>query len=152
MKHPATIISIVALFSSLTGGALASGLINGHSIKAHTIPLSALTPAAVASLHGKVGPAGPAGATGTFDADKVTRVVGAPVDVAPHTTAAPIVSCPAGTIAIGGGGAAGIARVGSFPVIDQPSGSNTPTGWAALVYNDTDVQVQAQAVVVCASR
>lgn len=152
MKHPATIISIVALFSSLTGGALASGLINGHSIKAHTVPLSALTPAAVAALHGKTGPAGATGATGTFDPAKVTRVVGAPVTVNPGETASPIVSCPAGTIAIGGGGAASIARVGSFPVIDQASGSNTPTGWAALIYNDTSVAVQGQAVAVCAAR
>ena len=63
--NPAIVVALVALFLASTGGAFAAGgaLISGSQIKAHSIPLSALTPAAIRALRGKLGPrtARPAG-------------------------------------------------------------------------------------------
>jgi hypothetical protein len=69
---PALVISVIALFVGLGGGAAAyaSGLIPGSQIKNHSIPAKKLTKKAVRSLHGErgargpVGPSGPAGPTG----------------------------------------------------------------------------------------
>jgi hypothetical protein len=61
LRHPATIISAVALLVALGGGAAAyaSGLISGSKIKNHSIPAKKLTASAIKSLHGARGPAGP---------------------------------------------------------------------------------------------
>jgi len=61
LKHPATIVSAVALFVAFGGGAAAyaSGLIPGSQIKNHSIPAKKLTASAIKSLHGARGPAGP---------------------------------------------------------------------------------------------
>jgi hypothetical protein len=64
LKHPATVIALLALFVALTGTAYASGLISGRQIKNHSIPAKKLTKSAVRSLHGQRGPAGTPGATG----------------------------------------------------------------------------------------
>ncbi|MFL5914616.1 MAG: hypothetical protein ACJ752_03130 [Gaiellaceae bacterium] len=69
---PALVISVLALFVGLGGGAAAyaSGLIPGSQIKNHSIPAKKLTKKAIRSLHGErgargpVGPSGPAGPTG----------------------------------------------------------------------------------------
>jgi hypothetical protein len=154
LGHPATAVSLVALFLAATGGAFAAGrsLIPGTQIKPHSIPLSALTPAAVSALHGGrgfSGPQGPAGANGTFDPSKVVRVIGDPVSIAPGQVGSAIAACPAGAVATGGGATAGIARAGSLPLVAP--GASAPGGWAAVAYNDTSVTVQAQATAVCAS-
>ena len=57
---PALVISVIALFVALGGGAaLASGLISGNQIVNHSIPAKKLTAAAIKTLHGQTGPAGP---------------------------------------------------------------------------------------------
>lgn len=59
--------SALALIVSLTGiggAAYASGVINGASIRNHTIGLVKLKPATIKALKGARGPAGPAGAAG----------------------------------------------------------------------------------------
>lgn len=69
---PALVISVIALFVALGGGAAAyaSGLISGSQIKNHSIPAKKLTKSAIKSLRGQrgalgpAGPSGPAGATG----------------------------------------------------------------------------------------
>jgi Collagen triple helix repeat (20 copies) len=83
LRHPATIIAALALFVALGGGkAVASGLISGSKILAHSIPASKLTSRAIASLHGKrgatgaSGPAGPRGATGPTGAKGATGATG----------------------------------------------------------------------------
>ncbi len=69
-RHPATVIATVALLIALGGGtvAYASGMINGSSIKNHSIPANKLTAAAVKSLQN--GPLGYAhiNPDGSFDA------------------------------------------------------------------------------------
>jgi hypothetical protein len=62
---PALVVSLIALFLALGGGAAwASGLISGKQIVDHSIPEGKLTAKAIKSLHGTPGPAGPRGATG----------------------------------------------------------------------------------------
>jgi hypothetical protein len=63
-KHPALIVSIVALFAALSGGAIAGTLISGSQIKNHSIPAKKLTRSAIKSLHGLRGPAGLQGPPG----------------------------------------------------------------------------------------
>lgn len=67
---PALVMSFIALFAALGGGAVAyaSGLIPGSQIKNHSIPAKKLTRSAVKALRGQPGPAGqtgPAGPAGT---------------------------------------------------------------------------------------
>jgi hypothetical protein len=62
---PALVISLIALFVALGGGAaMASGLISGNQIVNHSIPAKKLTAAAVKTLHGQTGPAGQPGPAG----------------------------------------------------------------------------------------
>jgi Collagen triple helix repeat (20 copies) len=65
LKHPATIIALLALFIALGGGsAVARGLISGSTILNHSIPQWKLTARAIANLRGHQGPAGPSGSAG----------------------------------------------------------------------------------------
>lgn len=65
LRHPATIIALLALFGALGGGAAwASGLISGSQIKNHSIAEKKLTKKAIKALRGQRGPRGPAGTTG----------------------------------------------------------------------------------------
>jgi hypothetical protein len=74
---PALVISVIALFVALGGGAAyASGLIPGSKIENHSIPAKKLTKAAVKSLHGMRGPAGPTGLTGASGAQGTTGATG----------------------------------------------------------------------------
>lgn len=53
LKHPATIIALVALFVALgSGAALASGVVSGRQIADHSIPEWKLTRRAISSLRG----------------------------------------------------------------------------------------------------
>jgi hypothetical protein len=70
LKHPATIIALLALFVALGGGAaLASGMVSGRQIANHSIPQWKLTRRAIRNLRvgarGPAGPRGPAGASAT---------------------------------------------------------------------------------------
>ncbi len=65
LKHPATIMALLALFVALgSGTAVAGSLISGRNIKNHSVPEGKLTRQAIAKLRGRKGPAGPAGRTG----------------------------------------------------------------------------------------
>jgi hypothetical protein len=68
LRHPATVVSIVALFAALSGGAIAGTLISGSQIKNHSIAAKKLTAGAIQQLRGHRGPAGPTGAQGTAGA------------------------------------------------------------------------------------
>jgi hypothetical protein len=61
MKSVITAIIVSAIISA---GATAAVLIDGHSIKNHSIPVTKLTAGAVRSLHGRRGPQGSPGAQG----------------------------------------------------------------------------------------
>lgn len=153
ITHPATTISLVALFLGGTGGAFAASIIDGHTIKAHSIPMSALAPRAVQALRGQQGIAGPqgiqgvqgpAGANGTFAIDKVSVVLGPGITVNPGEVQTAQANCPSGSVAVGGGGSASIAGIDISKAIGSP-----PNAWYVATANQTSVPVTLQAQVVC---
>jgi hypothetical protein len=148
------VVALVALFLASTGGAFAAGgaLISGSQIKAHSIPLSALTPAAIRALRGKLGPPGPPGQPGTsFDPSRVTVVTGISADVPPDQIAGATVACPAGAVALGGGGTVSEGRLASSLPTVSGSDSSAPGGWSVIAVNDTTLTIEAVADVVCLS-
>ncbi len=122
---PALVVALLALLVALSSSAGASPVaivaktLSGSSIKPHSIPLSALSPAAVKQLRGAPGPKGDAGATNL-------SVVAQTCGPAPCTSAT--AACPAGARATGGGGIV----VGNQLLFEsQPITTNgTPTSWA----------------------
>jgi hypothetical protein len=152
--NPAMVVALLALFLASTAGAFAAGgaFISGSRIRAHSIPLSALTPAAIRALRGRLGPAGPPGQPGTsFDPSKVTVVTGISADVAPGQIAGATVACPAGAVALGGGGTVSAGRLASsLPTTAGPD-SSPPGGWSVIAVNDTTLTIEAAADAVCLS-
>jgi hypothetical protein len=130
--HPATALALVALCVGAAGGAYASesGLIGSAQIKNHSIEVVDLSPAAVRSLRGRVGPAG---AAGTFDPSKVTVVKGPATLVRPFEEKGSSVQCPSGSIAVGGGAEGGADIMTSAPA--TLAGSQSPTGWRVFTIN-----------------
>ena len=152
--NPAMVVALIALFLASTGGAFAAGgaLISGSRIKAHSIPLSALTPAAIRALRGKLGPAGPPGQPGaSFDPSRLTVVTGVSADVPPGQIAGATVACPGGAVALGGGGTVSAGRLASsLPTVSGPD-SSAPGGWSVVAVNDTTLTIEAAADAVCLS-
>jgi hypothetical protein len=127
---PALVVALFALMVALSSSAGANPVaflaqaLNGKSIKKHSIPLSALSPAAVKQLRGATGPRGLQGVKGDPGATNVS-VVSQTCGPAPCRTVS--VMCPAGTHATGGGGLA----VGNQLLFEsRPSPQSGPaTGW-----------------------
>jgi hypothetical protein len=155
MRHirgnPAIMVALIALFLASTGGAFAAGgaFISGSRIKAHSIPLSAFTPAAIRALRGERGPAGPPGAS--FDPSKVTVVTGTSADVPTGQIAGATVTCPEGAVALGGGGTVSAGRLASSLPTASGSDSSVPGGWSVIAVNDTTLTIEAAADVICLS-
>ena len=152
--NPGMVVALIALFLASTGGAFAAGgaFISGSRIRAHSIPLSALTPAAIQALRGKLGPAGPPGEPGTsFDPSKVTVVTGISADVPPGQIAGATVACPASAVALGGGGTVSAGRLASSLPTVSGSDSSTPAGWSVIAVNDTALTIEAAADAICLS-
>ena len=130
---PALVLALFALIVALSSSAGANPVafvakaLNGNSIKRHSIPLSALSPAAVRQLRGARGAPGPRGLQGPKGDSAATNlsVVSNTCGPAPCRTAS--VVCPAGTHATGGGGLA----VGNQLLFEsRPSPLSGPsTGW-----------------------
>lgn len=163
-------LSSAALVVALTGaGAIAASQINGASIKRGTIPADRLTAGARATLKGKTGPAGPRGYDGAdgvgmngapgvqgapgvnglnggFDPAKVTYVQGLDVAIAAGQIGSATVLCPAGSIAVGGGGFNSITSLGS----SGPMGGGA--GWYVVVDNESVITVNVHAVAVCSAK
>jgi hypothetical protein len=97
---------------------------------------------------GPPGPPGPAGPAGSFDPNKLSRVAGPAVSVAPGQVLSATVACPAG-VAVGGGGGAGIAGIDASIPLTSTTGQ--PVGWGVITANLTSVTVQLQAFAVCAT-
>lgn len=127
--------------------ALVANAVNGKSIKKHSIPLSALSPAAVKQLRGATGPRGLQGVKGDSGATNLS-VVSRTCGPAPCQTAS--ATCPAGTHATGGGG---LTTGNQLLFESRPSPqSGSPAGWevagGAATPPETGVVV---AYAVCAS-
>lgn len=177
MKLPlsgsAFVLAMVALFASLTGGAVAAGVVPlaRHAITAGTasnaLKLRGKTPAQLAkSLRGKRGPAGPRGKTGATGARGPQGIQGpagppgAPgtaAGVSVHTTsyslnaganATVVASCGAGQKAVGGGyDSDSASAVINLDLKPTPSDD----GWSVLLANEdkNNVSHSGLVYVVC---
>ena len=125
LKHPATIIAMVALFAAFSGGAVAGTLISGSQIRNHTIPAKKLTRSAVRELRGRRGPAGPRGVGGSrgrlgLQASPRSPMSRGPSAICAHPTACSVVSvtapCPSGSYVVGGSANADVidAHISTF--------------------------------------
>ena len=153
MKRPsaAMLVAVTALVSSVTGGAVAATVITSANIKDGTIQLRDLSPAARATLKAQRGPRGLPGAAGSqgvaggFDLSKLSFIQGPQVKVpANGGLASPLVTCPAGSKAIGGGG--GFESGGGGVVDDEVP---TEFGWMVIVTNPYSVDSSANAYAIC---
>jgi hypothetical protein len=150
---PALVVALLALTVALSSSAganpvaLIAKALNGSSIKKHSIPLSALTPAAVKQLRGATGPRGLPGAKGDSGATNLS-VVARTCGPAPCQTAA--APCPAGSHAAGGGGLA----IGNQLLFESRPAPQTgaPTGWEVAGGAATPpAQGSVTAYAICAS-
>ena len=143
---PALIVASLALFVALGSGAYAAVIIDGHSIKNHSIPGNKLTKAAIASLRGQRGPrgltgaSGPTGPAGGFDPSKVSYISSGDVAVAPNPGGTDVgtatAACPSGTKVVGGGFVIGQGNDGGAEVFG--SGPNSDgSAWTAAIHNDS---------------
>jgi hypothetical protein len=153
---PAVVLALLALMVALSSSAGANPVafvakaLNGTSIKKHSIPLSALSPAAVKKLRGARGSTGPRGLQGIKGDSGATNlsVVSHTCGPTPCSTAS--VTCPAGTHATGGGGLA-VGNQLLFESLPTPQ-SGAPTGWAAAGGAATGTAAgSVTAYAVCAS-
>jgi hypothetical protein len=91
LKHPATIIALLALFVALGGGAaVASGLVSGRQIVNHSIPEWKLTSRAIERLRGHQGPAGAPGPAGAQGPKGATGLVGLTGPIGPLGPMGPV--------------------------------------------------------------
>jgi hypothetical protein len=110
-------IASVALIASMGVGADAAGLINGNSIKNHTIGLAKLKPATVKALKGKAGPKGPVGDKGPQGNPGINGLSGG----------------------VGGSGAPGAPGAAGSPGTTGPAGAGvTPLTFGPFAYTQLD--------------
>lgn len=99
---------------------------------------------------GPAGPGGPAGATGPSGLANVT-VVSQTVNQPSGTLASEITACPAGDVAVGGGG--GFVTPGVSLALERSSPVTTngvPTGWEILTINQSGAAADFTVDVSCA--
>ena len=165
--NTATLIATAALFLALGGGAFAANkLINGASIRPHTITLRQLSSHAVKQLRGGRGPTGatgPAGPAGTVSAAPTLTATSLGLTTVQQTFSLPAapdtnhpqqngadVTCPDGQVAIGGGlseesGPFVLSEDGPYYV----NSSQTPTGWIIDASNSTTTALTGTLSVIC---
>lgn len=140
---PAVAISLAALFFSLSGAGFAA---SRYVITSK----SQIAPKVRHTLKGERGPAGIAGAqgpqgpTGQAGAVTVSDKAGPFVVVQPGGATVASVTCPAGTVAVGGGyyKDPGIEIINSAPTPD-------PQGWEIIAANNNTKDAQFLARVTC---
>jgi hypothetical protein len=149
------VISTFCLVLLLGGGtAYAASQFGKETIGARALKKEAVTPAklsakAKVTLTGPAGAQGPQGVPGAAGATKIQVVVGA-VGVGSFA------HCPAGTVAVGGGGEAideeGVLFV-SEPLVGTAPAANgqTPNGWFAKGVGTKPNEEEAIAYALCAS-
>ena len=155
---PAVVLALLALMVALSSSAGANPIawaakaISGKSIARHSIPLSALSPAAVKALRGATGPRGLQGIQGVKGNAGATNVsvVGQVCGPAPCTAAT--VVCPAGSHATGGGGLVVGTPSNQLLYASVPASSGGLTGWEVRGGAATPPATgQLLAYAVCAS-
>ncbi len=149
---PTTVIALLALFFALGGTAIAAK---------HYLITSAgqIKPSVLRALHGATGPAGPTGAAGATGATGPVGPQGpaGPVNLSTLTiVTAPkqklsndeagnsVATCPAGSHVVSGGQYVGFATY-IFSGISEDHQS-----WIVLVYNESGIMTNLEAVAYCA--
>ncbi len=158
LRHPATLIAIVALVVALTGSAYASGLINGKSIRNGTVTGAKLANRTITGgklanrtitgaklANGAVVPANLSavvrGGLNYFQPVRTTGTVGA------GATAAVESHCPSFAIPISGGYSIPNATGTTVQVDDLEQAGN---GWMAQVFNSGASAIQVTVDTICA--
>jgi hypothetical protein len=134
MKN-AMIAAIVAAVVASGSAVAATKLIDGHTIKNHTIPSTKLTEAAVASLHGAGG-------------DRIRLVEGDAFTVPIHSAGEAIAVCPSGWRAVAGGWE---FITGSGFGVNSSPGPDHPGIWRVTVLNENSGPSSLRAWAACAS-
>jgi hypothetical protein len=153
----ANVVATGALFLVLAGGtAFAASQFGKETIGTRALKKEAVTPAKLSSK-AKVTLTGPAGAKGATGAQGPAGAAGATkidVQVGPEVDGS-AAHCPAGQVAVGGGGEA----VSGFLYVSEPlvgesaaTAGQTPNGWFAKASDANEVvHGLARAYVLCAS-
>lgn len=135
----ALIAALVAAVVSSGTAVAATKLIDGSSIRDHTIPASKLTQAAIASLRGQRGPQGPPGTNAT--PTTFTLVRGPDTVVQPGAAGTSSALCPSGSGPVGGGfivsNGFDANPVVVASTIDTSNGT-TADGWDATMGNSAE--------------
>jgi len=157
----ANVISTLCLLLLLGGGtAYAASKLGKESVGTRQLKKEAVTPAklstaAKATLTGPAGPKGATGATGAQGPQGNPGAAGATkidVQVGPETVGS-FAHCPAGQVAVGGGGEA----VGGFLFVSEPvvgenaaTAGQTPDGWFTKAEEGVTL-APSRTYVLCAS-
>jgi hypothetical protein len=150
------VISTLCLVLLLGGGsAYAASQFGKETIGTRALKKEAVTPAKL-SAKAKVTLTGPKGATGATGPQGVPGAAGATkiqVVVGPEANGS-AAHCPAGTVAVGGGGEAseGFLFV-SEPLVGEAAATagQTPNGWFVKAEDEEGHQEPAHAYALCAS-
>lgn len=158
----ANVVSSLCLLLLLGGGtAYAASKLGKETVGTRQLKTEAVTPAklSAAAKAALTGPAGPKGAPGATGAQGPQGTPGAPgatkvqVFLGPETDGS-FAHCPAGQVAVGGGGEAleGFLYV-SEPLVGEQAAAagQTPNGWFAKASDQNGVHGPALAYVLCAS-
>jgi hypothetical protein len=160
----ANVISSLALFLVLAGGtAFAASqfgkeTIPGRAIKKESIGPGKLSQGAKSTLQGPKGATGPQGLQGPQGLPGAPGATKIDVQYGPEQDGS-LASCPAGQVAVGGGGQAFEGAQGEgFLYVSQPMTGNaltpkggTPNGWFVKGANEFGEHPEAIAYVLCAS-
>jgi len=149
LRHPATLIALVALVVALTGSAYASGLISGKQIRNGTVTGAKLANHTIT---------GSKLANGTISAGNLSAIVrgglnyfnpvGASQSVNPGITAVVEAHCPSFAIPISGGySIPGATNTTTVQVDDLEQVGN---GWMAQVYNSGGSPITVTVDAICA--
>lgn len=147
---PALVVSVAALFFSLTGAGLAAS----HYLITST---SQIAPSVRHSLHGAIGPAGPQGVTGPQGPQgpagtaHVSLIVGDTTTLPAQSPLETVLTaaCPPGNVLEGGGYYSVFDVPGAVVVDSYPDTSDNV--WIVHVMNPSGNVVQAQARAICAT-
>lgn len=134
----------------ITGKRIKDGTVTGRDVRDHSLTAKDLK-GVVRGPVGPAGPAGPAGPVGPGGAPGPAAISGAVrsssfTDVGAFSSDDVRVTCPAGMVAVGGGG----ATQSNLGEIEQSAPSDvTGRGWTVSFHNTQPVPISVSAVAVC---
>jgi len=183
VRRHTTAVAYLALFAAIGGSAYAAvtvtganiqdGTVTGKDVKNRSLAKADLSPRALGSLKGQMGPQGPqglpgakgdpgpaglkgeTGAQGPQGSSGVTNIeyrVSQGVSVPKGQTIGDQVNCSTGKSVLGGGVANYPSNAAARVVSTAPGGANGDrTGWSAQIYNAGDSAFSSYTWAVCAN-